>query len=130
MVHLKTTYTIQSDSVKKRMGQFMMALHPTPALCGLPKNEAFRLIKEEEGFSRQLYGGFLGPVSGNDFQFFVNIRCMKMSREETFLYLGGGLTRESVEEKEWEETRLKARTLLRALHAVQKSIGNESPNLR
>ncbi len=130
MVHLKTTYSIKSDSLKTRMGQFMMALHPTPALCGLPKDEAFRLIKEGEGFSRQLYGGFLGPVSGNDFQFFVNIRCMKMSRKETFLYLGGGLTRESEEEKEWEETRLKARTLLRALHTVQKSFGNESPNLR
>ncbi len=114
MVHLKTSYRINADSITGSMGEFVDALHPTPALCGYPKDEALEVIREVEDFSREWYGGFLGPLSKHGFHLFVNIRCMKMTNEATYLYLGGGITRESVEEQEWEETRLKARTLLRA----------------
>ncbi len=120
MVHLKTLYRFKAAALHAGIGNFIHALHPTPALCGLPKENAMQLIRSFEGFPRELYGGFLGPVKGDEFQFFVNIRCMKMNPGNTFLYLGGGLTRGSDEQQEWEETRLKARTLLNAISAVKK----------
>lgn len=120
MVHLKTSYRINADSITGSVGEFIEALHPTPALCGYPKNEAMDVIREVEDFSREWYGGFLGPLSNDGFHLFVNIRCMKITDEATHLYLGGGITRKSTEDQEWEETRLKARTMTQALQGAKK----------
>jgi len=81
-------------------------------------------------FDRGFYSGFLGPVFSNGFSFFVNIRSMELGNDNAVLYLGGGITRESKEEAEWEETRLKAHTLLSVLHSVKQNQCNESIHLR
>ena len=46
---------------------------------------------------------------------FVNLRCMKILPEKLALYIGGGLTKDSIPEKEWEETSLKSQTLTKHL---------------
>ncbi len=130
MVHLKTSYIFDALKLKGFMGQFLTSLHPTPAVGGYPKNKALELIKETEKFKRGVYGGFLGPVSRDRFRFFVNIRSMELRHDQAVLYLGGGITRDSKEEDEWEETRLKARTLLSVLHSVKQNHCNESIHLR
>lgn len=87
-------------------------LHPTPAVCGMPMEEARQFILDNEGYDRMYYSGFLGPVSSGKGQLFVNLRCMQCTRENASLYVGGGITPSSLPEKEWEETEMKAQTLL------------------
>ncbi len=130
MIHLRTTYRFEADDLKASTGQFLKALHPTPAVGGYPKDEALQLIQKAETFDRGLYSGFLGPVSRDAFRFFVNIRCMQLVDDAAILYLGGGLTRDSGEEHEWKETQLKAGTLLSVLHSVKQNYCNESTHLR
>ncbi len=130
MVHLRTTYQFQSHKIESQTGNFIQALHPTPAVGGYPKKEALEVIRDAEMFDRGFYSGFLGPVSKEGFQFFVNIRSMQLGQNNAVLYLGGGITRDSHEENEWEETRLKARTLLSVLQSVKQKFSNESIHLR
>ncbi|WP_234408972.1 chorismate-binding protein [Marinilabilia salmonicolor] len=130
MIHLKTSYEFEACKLEDAVGLFLQSLHPTPAVGGYPKDIAIRLIEEAEKFDRGFYSGFLGPVGKGDFRFFVNIRSMKLGENKAVLYLGGGITRDSKEANEWEETRLKARTLLSVLHSVKQNYSNESIHLR
>lgn len=111
VVHLKTTYKFRW-SEDPDVAQFVEALHPTPALCGEPKQAALDLIRNVENHSRQFYGGFLGPVSAGRLDLYVNIRCMSLYPGYCTLFAGGGLTRLSELNSEWRETVAKSRTLL------------------
>lgn len=91
----------------------LAALAPTPAVCGRDREKSMRLIAENERFDREMYGGFCGPVKGNgDFDLYVAIRSAKITPEGITLYAGGGITKASDPEKEWEETEQKLTTLL------------------
>jgi isochorismate synthase len=88
-------------------------LHPTPALCGLPKAWAMNYIHEHEPHDRGMYGGVLG------FQFlqkeaaFVVLRCMHiLPNNDTVIFVGGGIMPDSSPEKEWEETQWKANSIM------------------
>ncbi len=95
------------------MTEFISALHPTPAVCGLPKERALELIYKTEMHNREYYAGYCGPINyQGKTDLFVNLRCMKILPDKLALYIGGGLTAKSDPEKEWEETVLKANTLL------------------
>ena len=107
--HLKTTFDIYTDKPPLQVANL---LHPTPAVCGLPQKEALEFIQKKEGYNRSFYTGFLGPVDNKNCNLFVNLRCMQVFKSEYWLYVGGGITASSVPEKEWEETELKAQTLL------------------
>jgi len=96
-------------------------LHPTPAVCGLPKNISKNFILDNEGYDREYYSGFLGELN-QDFathasksDLFVNLRCMQIKGNEAHLYIGCGITRESVPEKEYRETVNKSGTMKRIL---------------
>ncbi|SFD86370.1 chorismate-binding protein [Thermophagus xiamenensis] len=130
VVHLRTHYHFRSQHISNNVGPFLEVLHPTPAVGGYPKEAALEVIGRAETFDRAFYSGFLGPVQHSAFQFFVNIRCMELVNGKAVLYLGGGLTRESGEESEWEETRLKAQTLWSVINSVKQNIRNELYNLR
>lgn len=91
----------------------LSALAPTPAVCGRDREKSMRLIADNEKFDREMYGGFCGPVKGNgDFDLYVAIRSAKITPEGMTLYAGGGITKASDAEKEWEETEQKLSTLL------------------
>lgn len=87
------------------------ALHPTPAVCGMPKGEALKVIDELENFDRSLYAGYIGWMSSENSRFYVNLRCMQVSRSQVALFAGGGITALSNPESEWEETVNKLDTL-------------------
>ena len=88
-------------------------IHPTPAICGLPKEKALELITENELHKRSYYSGFLGIIQDNkSADFFVNLRCVQVVDNKLYSYVGGGLTADSNPEKEWEETVLKSQTML------------------
>ncbi len=91
-------------------------LHPTPAVCGIPPKKVFEDILLFEPFDRRYYTGYLGPVHlHKESYLYVNLRCMEFGTAGYYLYVGGGIVDQSDPEIEWEETELKARTLLSAL---------------
>jgi len=111
IVHLKTTFHLPKKATY--LGDRLRQLHPTPAVCGLPQQEALQLILQLEPHVREYYTGYLGPVNSPDgTALFVNLRCMKVNSNELTLFVGGGITSGSIPEKEWEETAHKAETLL------------------
>jgi len=90
-------------------------LHPTPAVCGLPKKIALDFILKNEGYQRAYYSGFLGELNTDEgkcsAELFVNLRCMQIFPEQVEIYVGGGITSKSIAEKEWEETVAKTMTM-------------------
>ncbi len=113
LVHLRTDFTFGYRQLNGGIWEFLDALHPTPAVAGQPKDEAISFIKQLEPHDREYYAGFLGPVqSDSDINLFVNLRCMKITPEYLSLYIGGGITLESVPGDEWDETQWKAQSLL------------------
>jgi isochorismate synthase len=112
VVHLKTAFQFKySHEVKPLLNQ----LHPTPAVAGLPTEESIELIHATEKHDRGLYTGYIGILSEAETRVFVNLRCMQIGDKNLALYVGGGITAKSNMEAEWEETRLKAKTLLNLL---------------
>ncbi len=102
----------------KNIGSLLQALHPTPAVCGVPKLKAFELIAKLENYDREFYTGFLGQISPNQISLFVNLRCLKSDSRNTYIYTGGGITRKSIPELEWNETERKADTLLSVINQL------------
>ncbi len=113
VAHLKTSFFFPAEKISTQMGSFIANLHPTPAVCGLPKALADEYIQKMEIHERKYYTGYLGPWRlEQHVSLFVNLRCMEITPREFILYAGGGITARSVPEKEWDETNQKSRTLL------------------
>jgi isochorismate synthase len=106
--HLKTEIQFNSD---KKVTDLLSALHPTPAVCGTPRDKSYAFIVEHEPHQRRLYTGYSGVRSPKGSTFFVNLRCMQWFEDHAELYVGGGITAGSSSASEWNETELKALTL-------------------
>jgi isochorismate synthase len=116
VAHLKTEFEFPDAKVNAELGRFINALHPTSAVCGSSREKARSYIIAEERHDREYYCGFLGEWNlAGKLNLYVNIRCMKMLDNRACLFVGGGITAESVLENEWEETNHKAKTLLSIL---------------
>lgn len=119
MVHLRTDFTTNINSVNGNIGYLLERLHPTPAVCGYPTKEALKIIESIEKHDREYYGGFLGPLGLEDtISLFVNLRCMRISESFLSLFTGAGITLDSIPDDEWEETEMKAGTLLSAINTL------------
>ncbi len=110
--HLRTDFEFELNAT--RQVELIEALHPTPAVCGLPLRESFEMINEIEAHDRGLYTGLIGWI-GAETQLYVNLRCAQIIDAECYLYVGGGLTIDSNPENEWVETENKAKTLLNVM---------------
>jgi len=98
------------------LDQLIGLLHPTPAVCGLPKKDAKVFILENESYDREYYTGFLGELNiESESNLYVNLRCMQVLSNEISVYVGGGITVDSIPEKEWKETEAKSEVMLKAL---------------
>ncbi len=118
LMHLRTDFSVDTQAVKfPQLGTVMLRLlHPTSAVCGMPRETALRFIEQHETHARELYSGFLGPVHiENESNLFVHLRCLKLEGDTATLYAGAGLTEDSVPEREWLETEMKCGTLLNVL---------------
>lgn len=117
LLHLQTTLTGHLNKGKHSLRNLLWALHPTPAVCGTPKESAMAFIKDNETLDRQFYSGFLGTIKQNSSgalesaNLVVNLRCMQLIGKKSLLYAGGGITNQSTAEMEWEETEAKIQTL-------------------
>jgi isochorismate synthase len=89
----------------------MDTLHPTPAICGLPREKAKELIKKIEQHDREYYTGLIGLEQGEDVDVYVILRCLKFNESTLNVFVGAGITVSSVPELEARETRWKAESL-------------------
>lgn len=111
LVHLRTDFRFTlADG--RGIGRVINSLHPTPAVCGMPKQQTFDFIMAHEQMPRDYYSGFAGPM-GIDGQtsLFVALRCMRIAGRSLSFYAGGGLLADSREEDEWNETEAKMETM-------------------
>lgn len=126
LLHLKTDIKGRLKSQNTNLKQLLCSLHPTPAVCGYPKEKAKQFILNNENYNREFYTGFLGelnfdaitkPRTGNrniehrayavkrrSTQLYVNLRCTQIKDDKALIYVGGGITVDSNAEHEWEET--------------------------
>lgn len=113
LLHLKTKI---SGKLKTQSSELIKALHPTPAVCGMPLEVSKKFILENETNNRSFYTGFLGELNiENTSELFVNLRCMEIENNKASIYIGGGITKDSNPEKEWEETVVKAKVMRKVL---------------
>ena len=113
LLHLCTHFKMPALKVPLQL--LINALHPTPAVAGVPKEKAIEFIKSEEGYNRLFYTGFLGIITKEKKHLFVNLRCGQWKQGKLTLFVGAGITKGSIPENEWIETQRKAITLLRIL---------------
>lgn len=120
LLHLQTK--IAGKFNKNSVLEIVKELHPTPAVCGFPKEKAKEFILKNEGYKREFYTGFLGELNLTNTSvlekysnLFVNLRCVQVVDGEAFVYVGGGITKNSNPIKEWEETVAKAKVMKRVL---------------
>lgn len=115
LLHLRTDFAFRLDG-RHEVGELLDALHPTPAVCGMPKEAARRFIMDSESVDRRYYSGFCGPLAmQGQTHLYVSLRCMEIGPEELRLYAGGGILPDSTMESEWGETQSKLQTMLRLL---------------
>ncbi|WP_411766893.1 chorismate-binding protein [Winogradskyella sp. A3E31] len=137
LIHLKTRILARLESSNFKLKSIINALHPTPAVCGFPKDATQQFISSKENYNREFYTGFLGElnlivsntrnsnrknVENNAYKtvkrcsnFYVNLRCMQIKNSSAILYVGGGITKDSIPEDEWQETVAKSKTMLKVL---------------
>ncbi len=137
IVHLCTDITGRLKTLNA-LQSVVKALHPTPAVCGLPKEKAKNFILKNEGYDREFYTGFFGElnfttdqrqsknnkrnIENHAYNFlkkqshlFVNLRCMQVHKNSISLYIGGGITKDSNAEKEYLETVAKAAVMKKVI---------------
>ncbi len=137
LLHLRTDISGTIKNGTTEIGAIIKALHPTPAICGLPTKGAYNFITHHESYDREFYTGYLGLLNmtteikrssrtrnqenqayssiRKDSFIFVNLRCLKYRDGEVTIYVGGGITKDSDATSEWEETVNKTRTMKAAL---------------
>jgi isochorismate synthase len=111
LLHLQTMINADLKQGSNNIKGVVKTLHPTPAVCGMPTGDARQYILSHEPHDREYYTGYLGELAADRVELFVNLRCMQIQEAVAILYIGGGITMESVPEKEWEETVNKAITM-------------------
>ncbi len=110
--HLHTPITAELDT-DRHVLELVEALHPTPAVGGLPPARALETIHETEPFDRGWYAAPVGWIdaAGNG-AFAVAIRSAVASRRRATLFAGVGVVADSDPDREWDEIQLKYRPIL------------------
>ncbi|MDR9457504.1 MAG: chorismate-binding protein [Salegentibacter sp.] len=133
LLHLRTDIQGDIQPSTSNLKELIMTLHPTPAVCGMPRDIAKQFILENENYDREFYTGFLGELNfkketkrssnrrnqenqayasiSSSTSLFVNLRCMKIEDDEAEIFVGGGITKDSDPVQEFEETQNKAQTI-------------------
>jgi isochorismate synthase len=118
LYHLRTDFEVDTVALNfpELASVMLRLLHPTSAVCGVPKVPSLKFLSEIEGYDRSFYSGFLGPVQmEGDSSLFVNLRTVRFKDGKATFFAGAGITGDSIPGYEWEETELKCDTLLRVI---------------
>ncbi|KAK1630391.1 hypothetical protein QYE76_004706 [Lolium multiflorum] len=99
------------------------ALHPSPAVCGLPTEEARQFIRDYEIFDRGMYAGPVGWFGGTESEFAVGIRSALLGKgHSTLVYAGAGIVEGTNPSFEWDELDLKASQFAKLLQYQEQHI--------
>lgn len=109
--HLRTDIRFIMNKPEKDLPRLLKYLAPTPAVAGLPKDEAMKYIEKLEDFDRRYYTGFLGWKGTESGRFYVNLRSAEIRNDGLRLMAGGGITQASIPQDEWEEIKQKMQIL-------------------
>ncbi|HEX6244160.1 MAG TPA: isochorismate synthase, partial [Polyangiales bacterium] len=116
MWHLSTSITGKLRDPDCSSIELVQALHPTPAVAGLPRERALSLIAELEGGARGPFAGAVGHCDAQgDGEWAVSLRCVELRPQSAVLFAGAGIVAGSDPWSELDETGAKFRTALRAL---------------
>ena len=98
----------------------LVSCFPAGTVSGAPKVRAMQIIREIEPAGRGLYAGAVGYLDfAGNLDFCIAIRTVIMSKGRAYVQAGAGIVIDSNPTAEYEETRDKARALLRALELAQ-----------
>ncbi|MCK3863134.1 isochorismate synthase [Pseudomonas sp. B329] len=113
--HLSTPITARLNT-GKRLLDGIQALHPTPAVGGLPRAPALDFIREHEGFDRGWYAAPVGwlDAEGNG-DFLVALRSALITPRHCHAFAGCGIVEGSLSANEYEETQIKLASMQQAL---------------
>jgi menaquinone-specific isochorismate synthase len=110
--HLITKFSAELNS-DENIFELIDSLFPTPAVCGVPKNKAMKLIQKLETYDRGLYSGLVGFFDFNgDCELAVSIRSALAKDNKLTAFAGAGLVKDSNPDEEFQETNLKLKTIL------------------
>ncbi len=116
MWHLGTPIVGELDDTSIGSLELALALHPTPAVCGSPRNAALAAIDSIEPYDRGFYTGLVGWSDGSgDGEWAVTIRCAVLGESTARLYAGAGIVAASDPDAELAETTAKLATIRTAL---------------
>ena len=105
--NLYTTSSEISGTIKPeyegKIGSLMQQLLPAGSILGAPREEALRLILQTEGYARGFYSGIAGWFDGKNLDSCVLIRFIEKENGKLYFKSGGGITKMSQMEKEYQE---------------------------
>lgn len=112
LMHLVTHITAQRPSTRVHgapndVFRLLSELHPTPAVCGVPRDTTISRIAALERFDRGLFAGPFGWFSAHKADFCVAIRSATVHGLYVTAYAGSGIVQASESRSEWDETELK-----------------------
>ncbi|MFD1564899.1 isochorismate synthase MenF [Haloarchaeobius amylolyticus] len=110
--HLRTPIeaTLEGD---RHVLELVEALHPTPAVGGVPPEAAWETIRDTEPFDRGWYAAPVGWFdAAGDGEFAVGLRSGVATGETVTLFAGNGIVADSDPDEEWDEVQLKFRPIL------------------
>lgn len=111
LCHLRSEFRAPALPPETLAG-LLRRLHPTSAVCGMPRPESREFILAEEGDTRGLYTGYFGPAAlDGRTALYVNLRSARVAGSTIFLHVGGGIVAASDPALEWEETVAKTKTI-------------------
>ncbi|MEK6555158.1 MAG: chorismate-binding protein [Bdellovibrionota bacterium] len=115
ITHLRTDLNLKlsAQTDESFVEALIQKLHPTPALGLSSKTLDFHWLKKIEGrVHRHRYGAPFGIYNFNQLsEFAVAIRNIQWDQEDVLIGSGCGIVAQSTFEKEWEELKLKRRTV-------------------
>ncbi|CAN6182061.1 unnamed protein product [Urochloa humidicola] len=103
--------------------EILNTLHPSPAVCGLPTEQARQFIRDYEIFDRGMYAGPVGWFGGAESEFAVGIRSALLGKgHSTLVYAGAGIVEGTNPSFEWDELDLKASQFAKLLQYQEQHI--------
>ena len=114
-LHTSVSGRLREDA---KLGKILAALHPTPAVCGVPREPARQAIRRLEGRSRGWYAGAVGWIGQDAADFAVGIRSALLHDQGAVVFAGGGIVPGSDPEAEFEETERKASGMVALLEGA------------
>ena len=95
--------------------QVVTALHPTPAVGGVPRDHSLGFLHEHEALDRGWYAGPVGWIGPSGAHMVVALRSALVRGSHARLFVGAGIVQGSSSAAEWRETEMKSLAMLRAL---------------